>query len=244
MSGAGVARRAVAYIRLAEGGEGPVRGDATAPQRAAIEAWARRESVEIRSWHVDLGIGGDTPIAERPGLVSAYRAVREEAAGVLVAAKADRFAHDQLVCWLIERAALTQGATIRTADGASGLTTADSEAPLREQENKSWTRSTIDLARAYDRVTLRARIRASLAEKRARGERVGTVPFGYRLSSDGVHVEPDEREQAVVDTVRRLTHEGLSQRAIVAHLAACGVTGRTGAPLRQTQIANILRSAS
>jgi DNA invertase Pin-like site-specific DNA recombinase len=97
--------------------------------------------------------------------------------------------------------------------------------------------------RAYERVSVRSRIRASLAEKKARGERVGTVPFGYRLSSDGVHIEPDEAEQAVVSTVRRLSAEGLSQRAIATQLAARSVAGRTGAPLRQTQVAKILRSA-
>src|SRR5262249_4892885 len=135
---------------------------------------------------------------------------------------------------------LTQGATIQTADG--------SRAPVRprvdaREENTAWTRGAIALARAHHQVTVRARIRASLAEKRARGERVGTVPYGYRLATDGVHSEPDEAEQSVVATVRRLAAEGLSQRAIVARLAACGVAGRTGAPLRQTQVASILRSA-
>jgi DNA invertase Pin-like site-specific DNA recombinase len=233
------ARRAVAYLRLAD--------PATAPQdqrRAveAIEGWAARERVTIASWSVDVGLGGMTPIAERPGLVAAYRALVAERADVLVAERAACFSQDELIGWLIERAALTQGASVHAVDGSAIPTRAAvSRTP---EEHESWTRGALELARAYDRVLFGARVRAALAERRARGQRIGNVPFGYRLAADGVHLERDPNEQTVVATVRRLAAEGLSQRAIAARLAERGVAGRTGAPLRQTQIGNILRSAS
>lgn len=272
MSGAAGARRAVAYIRSTEGAIGsigsslraslevvssaaePSRGilegaplrlveapESASRQRSAIEAWAARERVEIAAWHSDVGVSGATPIAERPGLVAAYRDLRDLGAGMLVAGSADRFAHDALVCWLIERAALTQGASVHTADGSRG------PAPTNVaelEEDVPYTRGALDLARAYQRVTFRARVRAALAERKAKGQRAGNIPYGFRLAADGVHVVPDEVEGEVISVVRRLAGEGMSQRKIARHLEARGVTGRTGAPLRQTQIANILRSAS
>jgi len=248
MSGAGGARRAVAYIRLAKTLElVPRPVDAPEAQRRAIETWAERESVEIASWHTDVGVDGATPIGERPALLAAYRAVREQGAGILVAAKADRFTHDELVAWLIERAALTERAIVQTADGSRAPSRDSAPAPVETRErdeNVGYSRGAIELARAHHRVTVRARIRSSLAEKKARGERVGNIPYGYRLANDGVHVELDEAEQAVISAVRCFSGEGLSQRAIVAQLAARGVSGRTGAPLGQTQIAKILRSGS
>lgn len=242
MHGAGTARRAVAYIRMAEPSSELAERSAHPPsaQRRAIEVWAARERVEIRSWQVDVGVDGATPIAERPGLMAAYRAIRLYGAGLLVAESAGRFGHDELVCWLIERAALVEGATICTADGSRARTPGAGE--VRE-ERTGYTRGAVDLARAYRRVTLGARVRAALAEKKARGERVGNVPYGYRLASDGVHIEPDEKEQQVIASVRELSREGLSQRAIVSKLAARGVVGRVGAPLGQTQVAKILRAA-
>lgn len=235
--------RAVAYIRTDSVDAADASNEQARAQRLLIERWADRERVAITSWQTDRGITGVTPIAERPGLVAAYRALAPEGARVLVGANAACFSGDELVSWLIERAALAMGAAVELADGSR----------LREhrpagagatvpREDIGWTRAAIDLARAHERVVLRERIRATFAAKRARGERVGTVPYGYRLASDGVHLELHDAEQDVIDTVRRLSSDGLSQRAIVAALAARGVTGRTGACLRQTQVAKILRS--
>ena len=109
----------------------------------------------------------------------------------------------------------------------------------------AWTREALDLGRAYERAIIRSRTRAALAAKKARGERVGTLPYGYRLAADGLHLMADAAEQAVLASVRQLAEEGLSQRAIVAQLAGRGVVGRKGSPLQQTQVARMLyRSAS
>lgn len=222
----------------------PSLADGLDAQRVAIERWAAQERVAIASWQVDVGVDGATPIAERPGLLAAYRALRELGAGELVAANAERFSLDELVSWLIERAALTEGAAVTTADGSRGPSRAVAPPSPEVEHESAWTRGAIDLARAHERVTHRQRVRAALAERRARGLRVGTVPYGFRLSVDGEHIEPDDAEQGVLATVRSLREEGLSQRAIVAELAARGVAGRTGAPLRQTQVAKMLRVAS
>jgi DNA invertase Pin-like site-specific DNA recombinase len=120
------------------------------------------------------------------------------------------------------------------------------ESPLEEASERagqSFTREALGLARAYQRAIIPARTRAALAAKRARGERIGTVPYGYRLAEDGLHLVADAREQVILASIRQLHGEGLSQRAIVAHLAGRGVVGRRGSPLQQTQVARILRSA-
>ena len=46
--------RAVAYLRVS------TEDQALGPeaQRAAIEAWAARQGVQVLSWHLDQGVGG------------------------------------------------------------------------------------------------------------------------------------------------------------------------------------------
>lgn len=85
------------------------------------------------------------------------------------------------------------------------------------------------------------RTRAALSKKKANGERVGRIPFGYRLSSDGIHLEQDPGEQEVIDTIVALKAEGLSHRKIVSAAADLGLVSRAGAPFQRTQIARILR---
>lgn len=211
---------AVAYIRVAA-------SEAPEPQQEAITTWAKREAIEVAAWTIDVGVDGATPIAERPGLLAAYNALRDKKAGILVAANAERFSHDELVAWLIERAALTEGAKLQTADGSHVAV--------------GYTRGAIDLARSHSRVVDRERVRASVAERKAKGHRVGTVPYGQKLSADGVHLEPNESEQSVITLVQDLASTGYSQRAIVSELITRGITGRKGSALQQTQIANILK---
>jgi DNA invertase Pin-like site-specific DNA recombinase len=235
-------RVAVGYMRVAAG----ERQISLAAQRVAIEAWATRQGIAIASWKADEGVSGEAPIAERPGLVAAYGAVREHGAGVLVAAKRDRFACDVFVAGLVEQAALANGAMVRTADGGTTLlvsSTATRGAGGEGGEGEAqqtWTRGAVDLFVAYQRAVNRARTREALAAKRARGERIGAVPYGYRLAADGLHLEADAAEQAVLLRVRELAAAGLSQREIVEDLAAHGVVGRTGAPLQKTQVARML----
>lgn len=72
--------------------------------------------------------------------------------------------------------------------------------------------------------------KAALDYKRSRGEKLGgQAPYGQRLAADGVHLEADPAEAAVVETVHRWRGEGLSLRAIAARLAADGHVPRGGA---------------
>ena len=101
-------------------------------------------------------------------------------------------------------------------------------------------RTVIDGAAAYERGLIRARTKAALGVKKARGERIGELPYGYRLAADGVRLEANDMEQSVLVAVGELRAAGLSQRAIVAELAARGLMSRASAPFQKTQVARML----
>lgn len=206
---------AVAYLRVSteEQHLGPE------AQRAAVEAWAAREGVSVVAWHADQGVSGAADLDERPGLLAALDGLRAHRAGLLVVAKRDRLARDVVVAATIERAAGSLGARVVSADGtANGDTPAD-----------AFMRTILDGAAAYERALIRSRTRAALAAKKARGERVGTVPYGYRI--EGGAMVRDEAEQGVIAVVRELRAAGLTVRAIVDALASRGVVSRKGRPL-------------
>ena len=82
--------------------------------------------------------------------------------------------------------------------------------------------------------------RAALAVKRARGERVGSVPLGSTVAADGVHLAPDLAEARAIDLIAELRADGLSLRAIAAELNARGVPAR-GERWHPTTVARVLR---
>jgi site-specific DNA recombinase len=221
---------AVCYIRVSKDEQrlGPE------AQRAAVEAWAAREGVQVAAWHVDQGVCSVTPIDGRPGLVAALASLRGHGAGVLVVAKRDRLARDPVLTAGVERAAVAAGASVQSAAGeGNGSTPAD-----------EFMRGVIDSASRYERALIRARTKAALAAKSARGERAGAIPYGYRLAVDGAHLEADDAEQAVLAVVGELRAAGLSHRAIVAELGARGLVSRAGRPFAKTQITRMLARAS
>jgi DNA invertase Pin-like site-specific DNA recombinase len=220
--------RAVAYLRVSTEDQrlGPE------AQRAAIEQWAAREHVTIASWHTDAGVSGAADVDQRPGLVEALAALREANAGVLVVAKRDRLARDLYVTATIERSCKSSGARIVAADtGDTG-----------DDPNAALMRGMHDLFAMHERSMIRARTKAALQAKKAKGERLGRPPFGFRVV--GGALVADEAESAIVARVRELRAAGLTMRAIVIALADAGVLTPRGKKLALTQVANILASAA
>lgn len=222
-------RSAVGYIRVSteEQHLGPE------AQRAAITAWATREGVTVLSWHTDAGVSGATELDNRPALAAALGALRADGAGLLVVARRDRLARDCYVAAAIDRAVATAGARVVSADGTcNGDTPAD-----------AFMRTILDAAAEYERALIRGRTKAALAAKRAKGERTGTVPYGYSADATGRLVECPA-ELAVIAQVRALRAAGMTFRGIVAELARAGVVGRTGRALDVRQVHNLVGAAA
>ena len=218
---------AVAYIRASKD-EQHLSPDA---QRASIEAWAAREGVQVASWHVDQGVCSVTPLDERAGLMAALGAVQGQGAGVLVVARRDRLARDVVLAAALERLATGAGAVIVSADGVG-----NGDGP-----EAALMRSIVDAFAQYERALIRARTKAALAVKKAKGQRVSRhIPYGYQLGTDGVHLAPIEAEQATISAARQLRASGLSLAAVARELASRGLHSRTGAPFVDTQISRML----
>ena len=75
-----------------------------------------------------------------------------------------------------------------------------------------------------------------------RGERVGSIPYGYRVAVDSKTLVADAEEQETLRQVHQLQAEGLSLRAIAARLEAAGRRSRGNGWHPQT-IKNILAAA-
>jgi DNA invertase Pin-like site-specific DNA recombinase len=150
-----------------------------------------------------------------------------------VVAKRDRLGRDPLALGMTESAVKRKGARIVSAAGEG----TDSDEP-----SAILMRRMIDAFAEYERLIIGARTKAALGAKRARGERTGAIPYGFRLAPGGKRLEVDQTEQTTLALVQELRAGGASLRAIGAALTARGLRPRGGSSWHPQTINNLCRS--
>ena len=216
-------RRALGYIRTSIS----TQWCSASAQRAELEAWCAREGAELVAVHSDIGVSGGAALENRPALLEGLDALG--AGDVLLVAKRDRLARDVMLAAMIERMAEKRSARIVSADGAGN----------GDSPQDQLMRRMVDAFAEYERALIRSRTRMALAAKKGRGERVGSIPLGSQLATDGKRLVRDEREQEAITMVRQLRQEGLSIRAIAREMNRLGVQAR-GSKWHPTTVARLL----
>jgi site-specific DNA recombinase len=201
-------------------------------QREALSHWCQGHGATLVEVYTDVGISGGAPLEKRPGLLAALSALTKGRA--LLVLRRDRLARDTLTAAIAERMAWKAGASILSVTGAG-----DGEGPEAQL-----MRTIIDAFAQYERALITVRTKTAMQRKRAKGERIGAIPYGYQLAADGVHFIEALGEQAVIAIVRRLRAGGLSYRAIAAELNHRGLTNRAGGRFMATQVVHILQAAA
>lgn len=202
-------------------------------QRCAIEQTAARLQLPLVHTFTDAGLSGALSIEARPALADALNALRRN--DVLIVAKRDRIARDVLQAVVIERAALKRGARIVSAAGEG--TEADADDPTA-----ALMRRMMDAFNEYERLVIGMRTRAALRAKRARGQRAGTEPYGYRANEDGKTLAPHREEQRILAVIHECREARYSLRDIAGELNTRGFTTRTGTPFRFEYVRSIVRT--
>jgi DNA invertase Pin-like site-specific DNA recombinase len=220
--------RAIGYIRVSTDHQRES-GLGLEAQREAITQSARRQHLELAAVCTDAGISGTLSIDARPGLADALNALRR--GDVLIVAKRDRIARDSFVSVLIEREAAKKGARIVSAAGEG----TDSDDP-----SAVFTRRILDAVGELERALTAARTRAALRAKRARGERAGTEPFGYRVNGDGRTLHPHADEQHVLRVMCECRAAGYSFRATAHELNRLHLPTRAGTQWQHQYVRSVL----
>ena len=191
----------------------------------------QRMAGKLAGVYRDEGVSGKTGLDKRPALLEAIAQLSK--GDTLIVAKRDRLGRDPLVVAMIEAAVTRKGARIVSAAGEG----TDSDSPT-----DILMRRMVDAFAEYERLVIGARTRAALQAKKARNERTGSVPYGFRCD-DGVNLVPDDVEQEAIAMIQDLNRKGLSLRNIAGRLEAKGYKPRNGKSWHPQTISNILEAA-
>jgi DNA invertase Pin-like site-specific DNA recombinase len=222
----GSSNAAIGYVRRSTGKQ----DNAHEVQARAIAAWCEKRGLELLAIFID-DCSRTTAIDKRAGLVAAFASLRALDVGVIVVQKRDRMADGAVIADAFETAAKSNGARVHDTEGASE----------REGVSGVIDRGMRDLVSAIEIAQIRARTKAALAVKKARGEMTGKAPYGFRVGVDGRTLERDEAEQAVLALVRDLAARGARTCTILKRVNDAGYLSRVGKPFMRTQIVNMLR---
>lgn len=201
-------------------------GAGLSAQLNSISLYASQKGMLIESVFSDDGIGGGTETTERPGLTLALEALKKD--DILLVAQRDRLARDMDIIRSIEKEIERRKAKLISTAG-EGTETHDIKSALIQK-------TFADLRAQLERMDISDRTRRAMQAKKAKGERVGHIPFGYRLAADGIHIEEDEQEQSIVNQIKELMKQGLSTRKLAEELNARGAFNRGGAKWNHASI--------
>lgn len=183
------------------------------------------ESIEF----VDEGLSGALSIEKRPNLLKAIDSLHE--GDFIVVAKRDRLGRDIIVNAMIESAIARKKAKLVSASG---------DFKCDDEPTSILMRRMMDAFSEYERLIIGERTRAALQAKKNRGERVGHIPYGFKLHEDGVHLSINDDEQFHLKLMRELTIDGLSLRQIALHLNNSKIFNRNG-PWNHVSVKRVMK---
>jgi site-specific DNA recombinase len=221
--------KAIGYARVSTDKQAD-RGVSLEAQTEKIRAMTVVHSAELADIIVEAGESAKS--LSRPGMQRLLALVDSGEVNAVIVAKLDRLTRSvKDLCELLERFERRGVALISVAESLDTSSAAG--------------RLVINIMTAvsqWEREAIGERTRDALSHKRTNGERVGNIAFGYRLAPDGVHVEPEPAEQAMIAAIGELRAEGRSLRRIAADLNRRGWRTRRGSDWQLESVARVASS--
>jgi site-specific DNA recombinase len=221
--------KAVGYVRVSTDKQAD-RGVSLEAQAEKLKAMAVVQGAELVDVIVDAGESAKS--LSRPGMERLLALVDSRAVDTVIVAKLDRLTRS--VADLAELLKLFERRGVSLVSVADSLDT-------RSAAGRLVLNIMVSVSQ-WEREAVGERTRDAMHHKRANGERVGTLPFGYRLGADGIHLESEPQEQEIVSAVRDLSRNGCSTRRIADHLNQHGYRTRRGGAWRFEYVASIRRA--
>jgi DNA invertase Pin-like site-specific DNA recombinase len=214
--------QAIAYLRVSTQEQGSSRLGLEA-QKAALEAFAQSNGVEILETVEEVASGGLNP-EQRPGLTAALSKARKRKAYVLVA-KLDRLSRDvHVVSGLMKHRVPFVVTELGIDVDPFAL---HIYAALGEKERRM----------------ISQRTSAALQRKMAGGWKAGNPDLGKHLhkSNAANAAKADEFAWTVLPTIQRMLKSGMSRLAIANELNASGMPTARGGAWTSASVGNVLK---
>ena len=217
--------KAIGYVRVSTQ-EQAEEGASLEAQQDRIKAWCLANGYELVNVFIDAGISGKG--MNRQGLKDALAAVGKDSA--LVACSLSRISRSTKDMLTIAETLESKGADLVSLSERIDTTSAAGKMVFKM----------LAVLNEFERDLVSERTKAVLAHKKAKGEKYGTVPFGYR-EVDGRLIEV-QSELDILANIVLMRNQGKTLRFIAGYLNDQGIKGKSGGKWYASTISYILKS--
>lgn len=211
----GTMRNVFGYVRVSTERQAS-EGISLEAQEAKIAAWCELNGHTLCRVFVDAGVSGRRA-DNRLQLQHALNAVTE-CSGVLV-------------CYSLSRLARSTKDTLSIAErldkANADLVSLSEKLDTSSAAGRMIFRLMAVLAE-FERDLISERTVAALQQKRRRGGRMGQIPFGFKVDTDGDTLVEANGEQQIIHQVQRMRNEGRTLKAIAEKLVSDRVPNKAG----------------
>lgn len=218
--------KAIAYIRCSTEAQA-TEGVSLETQRDLVRRYAEYHGLAIAEEIEDAGVSGGINRA-REGFIRLLDRIQSGDVQAVILFSLERLSRDMLTLLALERLLNEYDVEIHTVEGQLNTSTPDGfmqfamKAFLGEMERRQ----------------VKYRTKKALEHKKAKGEVVGAVPYGY--VRDGDQLIPVAAEQAVIRIANRLYESGSRLQDITNHLNGHGHLTRSGNRWTPQQVKRLL----
>ena len=196
-------------------------------QTERIRAYCTLKGLVLLDIITDAGVSGGKPLASREGGQQLLDTIRKRKADAVVMLKLDRMFRNAGDCLTTVEKWERSGVALHVVDlGGNAIDTTSAAGRFM----------LVILAGAaeMERNLTRERTRSAMAIKRANGQRVGAVPYGFDLATNGTTLVANEAEQAVIADIQTMRSKGLTLERIAKTLTTRDIPTKTGKSQRWT----------
>jgi len=207
--------RAIGYARVSTDSQADS-GASLEVQQRKIRAAAELQDLELERVIVDAGASAKD--LRRPGAAELLELVEAGELDAVIVYKLDRLTRS--VKDLGELLELFERCGVALVSVSESLDTSSAAGRL--------VLNVMGAVSQWEREAISERTREALQQKRANGQRIGNVPFGFRVIDGTKDLEPNPAEQKILRTAKRLRSSGYTLQGVADRLNAKGYTTRTG----------------
>jgi DNA invertase Pin-like site-specific DNA recombinase len=215
--------RAILYVRVSTDGQADS-GLSLEHQAAKCQQLADLHDYQVVEAIVDAGESAKS--LQRPGITRLLELVKRREVEAVVVAKLDR----------ITRSVRDLGDIIELFNRQHVALISVSESLNTETAAGRMIVRMLGTIAEWEREAIGERTRDALSAKRRRGQVYGAIPYGSRLSADGVTLEADSNEGRMLARLQQLRADGCTWKSVADELNREGYRNRAGRPWILTNV--------